>query len=165
MKRIFLLLVVLCLSVVSLKAQSAKISGTNIKDMDSKVVNTSTFSNEGKPFVICFWATWCHPCLQELSAIAELYEDWQKETGIKIYAISLDDTRTKGKVKPLVTAQEWAYEVFIDENSDFKRAMGVNNPPHTFIIGANGEILWQHAGYAEGDEENLIKKYIELSKQ
>ncbi len=165
MKRIFLLLVVLCLSVVSLKAQSAKISGTNIKDMDSKVVNTSTFSNEGKPFVICFWATWCHPCLQELSAIAELYEDWQKETGIKIYAISLDDTRTKGKVKPLVTAQEWTYEVFIDENSDFKRAMGVNNPPHTFIIGANGEILWQHTGYAEGDEENLIKKYIELSKQ
>ena len=163
MKKIFFL-IVLSLGIFSLVAQNAKIASSNIKDIDSKVVNTSSFENEGKPFVICFWATWCHPCLQELSAIAEFYEDWQKETGIKIYAVSLDDTRTKGKVKPMVTAQEWEYEVFIDENSDFKRAMGVNNPPYTFIVGANGDKLWQHAGYAEGDEQELIKKYKEVSK-
>lgn len=163
MKRICIFLVMLA-GAFMLNAQNAKIANTNIKNMEGKVVNTSSFNNDGKPYVVCFWATWCHPCLQELSAMAELYEDWQKETGIKIYAISLDDTRTKGKVKPMVASQEWAYEVFIDENSDFKRAMGVNNPPHTFIIGANGDILWQHAGYAEGDEENLIRKYMELSK-
>ncbi len=163
MKRICVFIIMLA-GFLFLNAQNAKIASTNIKNIDGKVINTSSFSNDGKPFVVCFWATWCHPCLQELSAMAELYEDWQKETGIKIYAVSLDDTRTKGKVKPMVASQEWAYEVLIDENSDFKRAMGVNNPPHTFIIGANGDILWQHAGYAEGDEENLIKKYIELSK-
>lgn len=164
MKRICVFIIIMLAGFLFLNAQNAKIASTNIKNIDGKVINTSSFSNDGKPFVVCFWATWCHPCLQELSAMAELYEDWQKETGIKIYAVSLDDTRTKGKVKPMVASQEWAYEVLIDENSDFKRAMGVNNPPHTFIIGANGDILWQHAGYAEGDEENLIKKYIELSK-
>lgn len=163
MKRICIFIIMVA-GILFLNAQNAKIASTNIKNIDGKVVNTSSFNNDGKPFVVCFWATWCHPCLQELSAMAELYEDWQKNTGIKIYAVSLDDTRTKGKVKPMVASQEWSYEVLIDENSDFKRAMGVNNPPHTFIIGANGDILWQHAGYAEGDEENLIKRYIELSK-
>lgn len=163
MKKIFAFLTMafLCLG---LSAQNAKLASINIKDVDGKVVNTSTFNNGDKPYIVCFWATWCHPCLEELSAMAELYEDWQKETGVKIYAVSLDDTRTKGKVKPLVNSMEWEYEVFIDENSDFRRAMGVNNPPHTFIVGADGSILWQHAGYAEGDEENTIKKYIELSK-
>lgn len=56
-------------------------------------------------------------------------------------------------------------KVVVDENSDFKRAMGVNNPPHSFIIGADGTILWQHAGYAEGDEQTLINKYKELTNQ
>ncbi|MBR1769801.1 MAG: TlpA family protein disulfide reductase [Bacteroidales bacterium] len=152
----------LLLSFTFLMGQNAKLPSVNIKDMEGKVVNTSSFSNDGKPYVICFWATWCHPCLQELSAMAELYDDWRNESGMKIYAISLDDTRTKGKVKPTVNSQEWSYEVMIDENSDFKRAMGVNNPPHTFIIGSDGTILWQHTGYAEGDEENLLKKYIEF---
>lgn len=163
MKKILILLA-LVTGALFMQAQNAKIASVNLKDVNGKVVNTSTFTNEGKPYVICFWATWCHPCLQELSAIAENYETWQQETGLKIYAVSLDDTRTKGKVKPLVASQEWNYEVYIDENSDFKRAMGVNNPPHTFIVGPDGTILWQHTGYAEGDEATMIKKYIELSK-
>lgn len=163
MKKIFSLITMIALS-IALYAQGAKIANVNVKDINGKTVSTSSFNNDGKPYLLCFWATWCHPCLEELSAMAEVYDEWQKETGIKIYAISLDDTRTKGKVKPLVNSMEWEYEIFIDENADFKRAMGVNNPPHTFIIGGDGTILWQHTGYAEGDEENTIKKYIELSK-
>ncbi len=147
---------------VTINAQNSQIAKINVKDIEGKTINTGSFANDGKPFVICFWATWCHPCLEELNTIAEVYEDWQKETGIKIYAVSIDDTRTKGKVKTLVNGSEWEYEVVIDENSDFKRAMGVNNPPHTFIVGSDGSILWQHAGYTEGDEQTTIAKYKEF---
>lgn len=143
-------------------AQSAKVASVNVKDVNMKQINTSDFQNDGKPYVICFWATWCHPCLEELNTISQEYDSWQQATGIKIYAVSIDDTRTKGKVKTLVNGSDWPYEVVIDENSDFKRAMGVNNPPHTFIIDAQGNILWQHAGYQEGDELTLIEKYKEF---
>jgi alkyl hydroperoxide reductase subunit AhpC len=93
----------------------------------------------------------------ELSTFAELYEEWQEETGMKIYAVSIDDSRTQSKVQPLVNTSEWEYEILLDVNSEFKRAMGVNNPPHTFVVNGKGEIVWQHVGYAPGDEEGLIE--------
>ena len=149
-------------------AQEAKLPNVSVKTLDGKTINAQDFSNDGKPFVVCFWATWCKPCLLELNTIAELYDQWQKETGVKIYAVSIDDTRTSGKVLPLVNSSEWDYEVILDINSDLKRAMGANNPPHTFLCNAKGEIVWQHASYALGDEEQLfsqIQKLIEQSQK
>ncbi|MDR1006736.1 MAG: TlpA family protein disulfide reductase [Bacteroidales bacterium] len=142
---------------LGITAQEAKIPKINVKTLDGKSISANDFANDGKPFAICFWATWCKPCLMELNTIADLYEDWQKETGIKIYAVSLDDSRTVTRVKPLVNSSEWAYEVILDENSELKRAMGVNNPPHTFLCNGKGEIIWQHAGYAPGDEEHFFE--------
>ena len=129
----------------------------DLKTLDGKSINTKEISNDGKPFAICFWATWCKPCLMELSTFAELYEEWQEETGMKIFAVSIDDSRTQSKVQPLVNTSEWEYEILLDVNSEFKRAMGVNNPPHTFVVNGKGEIVWQHVGYAPGDEEGLIE--------
>jgi peroxiredoxin len=129
----------------------------DLKTLDGKAINTKEISNDGKPFAICFWATWCKPCLMELSTFAELYEEWQEETGMKIFAVSIDDSRTQSKVQPLVNTSEWEYEILLDVNSEFKRAMGVNNPPHTFVVNGKGEIVWQHVGYAPGDEEGLIE--------
>lgn len=129
----------------------------DLKTLDGKAINTKEISNDGKPFAICFWATWCKPCLMELSTFAELYEEWQEETGMRIFAVSIDDSRTQAKVQPLVNTSEWEYEILLDVNSEFKRAMGVNNPPHTFVVNGKGEIVWQHVGYAPGDEEGLIE--------
>lgn len=132
-----------------------KLPSVKVKNLKGESINTSTFSNDGKPIVISFWATWCKPCLLELTTINEKYADWQKETGVKLIAISIDDTRNSSKVKPLINSRSWDYEVYLDENSDFKRAMSVNDVPHTFVVNAKGEIVWQHASYAQGDEEEL----------
>src|SRR5574344_1497457 len=146
------------------QSAKAKIANVEVKDLNGKSVKTSEFSNDGKPYVVCFWATWCKPCMMELTNIAEKYDAWQKESGMKIYAVSIDDARTSGKVKSLVNGEEWTYNVILDANSAFKRAMGVVNPAHTFIISAEGEILYQHAGYTPGDENEVYAKYKELSK-
>lgn len=160
MKKFILIFTAILLSSITIYAQSkSSLPTISITTLEGKPIKASEFSNDGKPFVICFWATWCKPCLMELNTMAELYEDWQKETGIKIYAVSIDDARTYPKVKPLVSGSDWDYEVVLDQNSELKRALGVNNPPHTFIVNEKGEIVWQHVGYAPGDEENLIEVY------
>ncbi|PLX05358.1 MAG: thiol:disulfide interchange protein, partial [Marinilabiliales bacterium] len=71
MKKLFLfsLLSIACLSAI------AQIPATEIKDIEGKPFNTSKISNDG-PIIIDFWATWCKPCVKELEAIAEYYEDW-----------------------------------------------------------------------------------------
>lgn len=139
------------------KATSQSIPDVALKNLSGQSVNTSTFSNDGKPMIIDFWATWCKPCIEELNAINELYPDWKKETGVKLIAVSLDDAKTMNRVAPFVNGRNWPYEFYIDQNADFKRAMNVNMPPHTFVIDGKGNIVWQHVGFAEGNEEELFE--------
>ncbi len=136
----------------------------NVKTLQGKTVSTNMFKNDGKPMVISFWATWCSPCKKELNNIAEVYEDWQEETGVKLIAVSIDDARNKHKVKPYVDSKGWEYEVYIDENQELKRAMNVNNVPFTFLVDGNGKIVYEHNNYVPGDEDNLYKKIQMLSK-
>jgi cytochrome c biogenesis protein CcmG/thiol:disulfide interchange protein DsbE len=141
-----------------------KIPIVTIKNLDGSKVSTSTFTNNGKPIIISFWATWCKPCKKELDNILDDYADWQKETGVKIIAVSIDDARTMPKVVTDVKSKGWPYEVYIDDNQDFKRAMNVNVVPHVFIVDGNGEIVWTHNSYAEGDEIKLYENIKRLIK-
>jgi cytochrome c biogenesis protein CcmG, thiol:disulfide interchange protein DsbE len=134
-----------------------KLPAVDVKKLDGSKVSTSTFTNNGKPIVISFWATWCKPCKKELDAISENLSDWQKETGVKVIAISTDDARSIAKVPNDVKTKGWEFEVYTDENGDFQRAMNVVNVPHTFIINGKGEIVWSHNSYAEGDEDRLYE--------
>jgi len=43
-------------------------------------------------------ATWCVPCKKELDAIHKEYAQWQKETGVKLIAISIDDSTRSTKI-------------------------------------------------------------------
>lgn len=168
MKAYFSVLILLGLSFVG-KFGFAQNTGTipsaMVKDLKGKTINTSTLDNEGKPMVISFWATWCKPCIQELININEDYEAWQKETGVKLVAVSIDDARNSTKVAPFVNGKGWDYQVLLDENSDFKRAMNVNNVPHTFLLDGNKKIVYQHTSYLPGDEDKLYEKIKEIANK
>ena len=147
-----------------LSAQNAKLpDNVSIKTLDGKSVETSVIQNDGKPIILSFWATWCKPCNRELNAIKDLYDEWREETGVKLVAISIDDARSASKVKPHVDGNGWEYEVYLDPNQDFKRAMNVVNVPHTFLINGKGEIVWQHTSYVDGSEEGLYELVKKLA--
>ena len=164
MKKTILAILLLTVFTFSFKVYGQKIPTATLKKLDGTKINSSTFSNNGKPMIIDFWATWCKPCKKELDAIAETYEEWQKETGVKLIAISIDDARSSPKVVTDVNAKGWTYEVYIDENQDFKRAMNVNNVPHTFLVDGKGQIVWSHNSYAEGDEAKLYEALKKVAK-
>lgn len=135
----------------------AQLPDVTVKDLAGRNVNVSKLSNGGKPFAISFFATWCKPCMRELKAIADLYPDWQDETGMKMYIVSIDDAQNASKVKPLVDAEGWDYEVLLDSNSDFFRAMGLQTVPHVFVVDGKGKIIYNHSGYTDGSETEIIK--------
>lgn len=147
----------------SIFGQGRTIPAVEVFDMKGGKFNTSELKNDGKPMIINFWATWCSPCKRELNNIAEVYDDWVEETGVKLVAMSIDDARNMQKVRPYVDGQAWDYEVYIDVNADFKRQMGVNNVPHTFLVDGNGNVVWQHNSYSEGDEEELYDLVVKLA--
>ncbi|MCX6257893.1 MAG: TlpA disulfide reductase family protein [Bacteroidia bacterium] len=145
-------------------AQQKGIPMVEVKNLDNKTVKTTDISNNGKPIILDFWATWCKPCVKELTAISENYETWQKETGVKLVAVSIDDARTMSKVAPFVNGKGWEYEFYLDPNSDFKRAMNVVNVPHTFLLDGKGNVVWQHTTYADGDENELFEMVKKVAK-
>jgi len=160
MNKILIIIVLVSIIFVGY-SQDEKNYGTipsiDLKTMEGEAFNTSEISNDGKPIIITFWATWCKPCIKEHDAINNVYEDWVDETGLKLYAISIDNARSSKSVMPMVNGKAWEFDVLLDENSDFKRAMNVNVPPHTFIVNGEGEIVWQHVGYLDGDEIEYIE--------
>ena len=160
-KKIFLTMLLLWSVMGSAFAQ---LPSVKLKDINGKVIDTATLSNDGKPFIISFFASWCKPCNRELKAINEVYADWQDETGVRLVAISIDEAQNAQKVKPMVDAAGWEYQVLLDPNSDFRRAMGVNMIPHVFVIDGNGKIVESRSGYTEGGEQYLIEKVRELIK-
>lgn len=157
-------LLLLLLFVSLLGEVKAQLPAVTLKDISGKTVNTAELSNDGKPFIISFFATWCKPCNRELTAISEVYDEWKDETGVKVIAVSIDQAQNINKVKPLVDNNGWEYDVLLDPNSDFKRALGIQMIPYVLIVDGKGNIVYKHNGYTEGAEAELIEKVRELVK-
>ena len=83
---------------------------------------------------------------------------------MKVIAVSIDQAQNINKVKPLVDSNGWEYEVLLDPNSDFKRALGIQMIPYVLIVDGKGNIVYKHNGYTEGAEAELIEKVRGLIK-
>ena len=156
MKKI-LLVAVIIFSTLNVVAQ---LPDVRLQDINGKTIQTGSITNNGKPIIISFWATWCKPCLRELKAIHEVYPDWQDETGVKMIIVSIDQAQDANRVKPMIDGFGWEYEVLLDPNGDFKRAMNVQNVPHVFVLDGKGKIVYNHAGYVDGGEEDIYEALL-----
>ncbi|MFN8298425.1 MAG: TlpA disulfide reductase family protein [Chitinophagales bacterium] len=169
-----LVVLVLVMSLLAAKAQDDKkgiekvlgektLPSITLSDMNGKKVNVADYGKSGKITIISFWATWCVPCKKELTNLADLYDEWKKKYNVQVVAVSIDDSRSTSKVKPVVDGQRWEYEVLLDVNQDLKRQLNVPSVPFTLLVDANGKIVYMHNGYTDGDEyvlEEEVKKLV-----
>lgn len=145
-------------------SQQTELPNIVLKDLNGKDVNVAELGKGDQPVIISFWATWCGPCLKELAAINDVYDDWQKETGVKLVAVSIDDAKSVKRVKPLVNGKGWDYQVLLDDNHNLKRAMNVTNVPFTVLV-YKGKIVYKHTSYTPGVEKELYKQVKAVIKK
>nr|WP_321245731.1 TlpA disulfide reductase family protein [uncultured Psychroserpens sp.] len=146
----------LTLSITSLSFSQNELPSMELKTLEGKSIQLQDISKD-QVVVISLWATWCVPCKNELDAISEVYDDWVDETNVKLYAVSVDDSRTVSRVKPLVNGKSWDFTILLDTNNDLKRELGASTIPLTLII-KNGKIVYRHSGYTPGSEEALFEE-------
>ncbi len=158
-----LLVIILLLSgIVFAQEDSKKLEGKapnfELEDLDGEFRELSEFLGEG-PILICFWATWCKPCVQELKEYNKIYNEF-KDKGFKIIAISTDSERSIAKVKPFISSMGYKFPVLLDTNSDVAREYYARVIPYSLILNKEGQILYSHVGFSHGDEKK-VKKIVQ----
>lgn len=139
------------------------VPSVDIKTLEGQTVNIQDYVGNGKITVMSFWATWCSPCKRELDAIADIYEDWQEEYDMELLAVTIDDARSMAKVPALVETKGWEYTILADSKRELQKALNFQTVPQTFLIDAEGNIVYTHSGYNPGDEIELEDKIAELA--
>lgn len=161
MKKIVSLLAIVLLATLGF-GQAKTLPSANIKTLEGQVMNVQELGKTGKITFISFWATWCSPCKKELDAIAEYYDEWKEKYGLEVVAISVDDARSQAKVAPMVAEKGWTYRILLDAMKEFSTAANVASVPFSMLLDKNGNIVFEHTGYAPGDEVDLEEKIKEL---
>ena len=123
--------------------------------LDGKKASTADYIGQGQPTIISFWATWCAPCKRELDTVAELYPEWKEKYNVQILAITTDNARGLRKVPGMVSAKGWEFTVLADKNQALQESLSFQTIPQTFVVDGQGNIVYEHTGYAPGDEEEL----------
>lgn len=159
MKHLIFTICLLCTLIIN----SQDIPDISLKDTEGKTISIKELSSTDDIKIFSFWATWCVPCINELDAIADVYEEWKEETNVELIAISTDDARTKKRVIPLVNGKDWDYQILIDDNQDLKRALNINVLPYVIVV-KNGEVIHTRTGYTPGSEEELYEIIKEHAK-
>lgn len=131
-----------------------------LKDIDGKQVELNQVLAQG-PALVSFWATWCHPCQDELSHIQEIYKIYS-DSGLNFLAISIDGAKDKGRVKALAKGKGFTFPVLLDPEQKTMKDFGLADVPGLFIISAQGDIKYRHNGYKAGDETEIKNKILEM---
>ena len=146
---------------LSIVAQN-ELPNIELTTIEGKTINFQKATTSDNIVIVSLWATWCVPCLKELDAISEVWDDWQDETNVELIAVSVDDSRTVKRVKPLINGKGWDYTILLDTNNDLKRALGASTVPLTLLV-KNNKIIFRHSGYSPGSEFELFEKIKEYT--
>jgi cytochrome c biogenesis protein CcmG/thiol:disulfide interchange protein DsbE len=104
--------------------------------LDGGCLQLSTY--RGRPLVVNFWASWCHPCRTEfplLEDARERYEDDRLEViGITYHDIARDSRR-------FADERDTPWPLAVDDDDVVADAFGVRTVPETFFIAPDGTVV------------------------
>jgi cytochrome c biogenesis protein CcmG/thiol:disulfide interchange protein DsbE len=109
--------------------------------------------SRGKVSVVNFWASWCVPCVEEHPLLIEL----KRRTGVDLYGINYKD-QTAAARRFLGRYGNPFKAVGVDGNGRAAIEWGVYGMPETFVVNADGRIVYKHVGpiSREGLDQKLL---------
>jgi len=91
----------------------------------------------GHVVIVHFWATWCPPCIEEMPALQNFYEQY-KNRGVEVIAVSQDRTRDIDEVHHMMQHMKMTYPVAMAHTAS-RNSFGEQAAlPVTYVIDGQG---------------------------
>ena len=121
----------------------------SVEMLDGRVIKLSEL--RGKVVMVCFWATWCPPCRQEMAHLQEGVIDHFAGKDLVVLPISRGEKREV--VEKFLTDNGYTFGVGLDPERAIYDQYASNFVPRTFIINKRGKVTYRVAGYDEETAE------------
>ncbi|GAE25291.1 thiol:disulfide oxidoreductase [Halalkalibacter wakoensis JCM 9140] len=111
----------------------------------------------GQPVVLNFFATWCHPCQEEMPIILEL-EKKVKERGGKFVAINMtSQEKSKEEIRPFLQHFRATFDPLLDQDGEIMKKYQIIGIPTTLVIDEQGIIVQRiNGGLTNEIMEDLV---------
>ncbi len=112
---------------------------------------------EHKYVLINFWGLRCSSCIEEIPLLEEMHRKYSPR-GFSVLGVNVDgvDCETLAAQIRKIGLQ-MSYEVLADEEMKVCDLYDLGGAPLTYIVNSEGKIIYQHAGFEEGDEEKMTR--------
>jgi len=129
-----------------------------LKDMNGADVHLASF--KGKIILLNFWATWCHPCKEEIPDLVTLQTQYKDD--IVVLGFSIDDKPEE--LKEYAAKYQMNYPVLVGAgHENIQEAYGpMWGVPVTIVIGRDGRIAKKQSGIRTLEQfDSEIKRLLE----
>lgn len=129
-----------------------------LPDLDGRVHDLADL--KGRVVVVNFWATWCPPCRREMPSLERLRQRLamqdQPDQGLAVLAVDVgEDADTvfsfTGQLDPAPS-----FPLLLDKDSAAMQRWKVKGLPTTFVVDAEGRVVFRAVGGREFDHEALV---------
>ena len=117
----------------------------SVEMLDGRTIKLSEL--RGKVVMLCFWATWCPPCRQEMAHLQEGVIDHFAGKNLVVLPISRGEQRDV--VEKFLADNGYTFGVGLDPERAIYDQYASNFVPRTFIINKRGKVTYRVAGYDE----------------
>lgn len=123
-----------------------------LSDLEGKEHNLKDY--RGKVVLLNFWATWCPPCIKEITSINNLQNHFSKDDFV---VLSVDIGEEPKDIQAFLEHIPAEYPVLVDSNSSSVEPWQLKAFPSTYIIDKEGHLRYMYFGGLEWDEPEITK--------